>query len=122
MSAAELMVDLGRLGIRLQTDGCRLRYFPRSALTPDLLDRLKAHKVDLLRLLRQESEQPQASPMADEVWATFPKPVCRCGSLTWRDIRIHDGQSVRRDCGSCERFLEFTVWYGKTLSLMNSNG
>jgi len=52
MSAAELLLDLGRLGIRLEADGERLRYCPRSALTPDVLGRLKAHKADLLAILR----------------------------------------------------------------------
>lgn len=56
MSAAELLMDLGRLGIRLETKGKRLRYHPRSALTPDLLERLKAHKVELLTLLPRESK------------------------------------------------------------------
>ena len=51
MSAADLLLDMGRLGIRLEADGERLRYFPRSALTPDLLDRLKAHKGELLATL-----------------------------------------------------------------------
>lgn len=41
------------------------------------------------------------------------KPVCRCGSTTWRDMSIHSGQSVRRDCARCRRFLDFPVWYGR---------
>ncbi len=41
------------------------------------------------------------------------RPVCRCGSTTWRDMSIHGGQSVRRDCGRCRRFLDFPVWYGR---------
>ena len=56
MSAAELLMDLGRLGIRLEADGERLRYHPRSALTPDLLGRLKANKGELLTLLRDASD------------------------------------------------------------------
>ena len=149
MSAAELLMDLGLLGIRLQADGDRLRYHPRSALTPDLLARLKAHKADVLALLRPTPDDaPSVEPTdAAVVWQAvldrlegdplFPpdtmetlraarvkwasdapqttptKPVCRCGSTTWRDVPIHGGQSVRRDCGRCERFLDFPVWYGK---------
>ncbi len=52
MSAAALLLDLERLGIRLEARGDRLRYSPRSALTPDLLNRLKAHKQELLTVLR----------------------------------------------------------------------
>lgn len=39
--------------------------------------------------------------------------VCKCGSTSWRDVPIHDGQSTRRDCGRCGRFLDFPIWYGK---------
>ena len=48
MSAAQLMTDLTRLGIHVEAHGDRLRYSPRSAVTPDLADRMKAHKGELL--------------------------------------------------------------------------
>jgi hypothetical protein len=113
MNAAELLLDLGRLGIRLEADGERLRYFPRSALTPDLLDRLKAHKAELLAVLRPAHESAPALPApTGDPPAKLTKAVCRCGSTTWRDVPIHGGQSVRRDCGRCGRFLEFPIWYG----------
>jgi hypothetical protein len=114
MSAAELLLDLGQLGIRLEADGDRLRYHPRSAVTLDLLDRLKAHKADLLAMLRPAPEAAPALPVAiSEAPAQPAKAVCRCGSTTWRDVPIHGGQSVRRDCCGCGRFLEFPIWYGK---------
>ena len=143
MSAAELLMDLGRLGIRLETKGKRLRYHPRSALTPDLLERLKAHKVELLTLLLHASEfdidsAPNAEPAPITEKRTHRMPqelrrrggatldtrpiidltstkeqLCRCGSTTWRDEPIHDGRSVRRDCGRCGRFIDFPLWYGK---------
>jgi hypothetical protein len=37
--------------------------------------------------------------------------ICRCGSRDYHDIPIHGGQSTRRDCASCGRFLAFPVWY-----------
>lgn len=142
MSVAELLSDLGRLGIQLEADGERLRYHPRSALTPDLLGQLKAHKGELLTLLRDASDfdsasAPDAEPapttekrthrMSQELrgwveatpdtWqntdpAIAAEEICRCGSLTWRDVPIHHGRSVRRDCGRCGRFLSFPNWYG----------
>jgi hypothetical protein len=111
MSAAELLSDLGRLGIRLEADGERLWYCPRSALTPELLGRLKAHKAELLAMLRPApTVEPRPMPTAKPT----AKPVCRCGSAAWRDVPIHNGQSVRRDCSRCGRFIDFPVWYGKT--------
>jgi hypothetical protein len=113
MNAAKLLLDLSRLGIRLEAHGDRLRYFPRSALTPDLLGRLKTHKAELLALLRPTPEVVKPDPK-ESAQAKAVKPACRCGSTTWRDVPIHDRQSVRRDCGRCGRFIEFPIWYGKT--------
>jgi hypothetical protein len=50
--ASRLIADLARLGIKLEADGDRLRYSPRSALTPDLAKLMKAHKSELLAMLR----------------------------------------------------------------------
>jgi hypothetical protein len=36
----------------------------------------------------------------------------RCGSYYYRDVPIHKGESVRRDCARCGRFLDFPVWHG----------
>jgi hypothetical protein len=46
------MADLAQLGISLRANGDRLGYSPRSAVTPDLTERMKAHKGELLALLR----------------------------------------------------------------------
>lgn len=46
-----LLVELARRGIELRAAGDRLRYRPRSAMTPDLADRLAAHRGDLLAIL-----------------------------------------------------------------------
>jgi len=68
MSAAELLSDLSRLGIQLEADGERLRYFPRSALTPDLLARLKAYKPDLLAMLRPAPDVMDDLRAAETRW------------------------------------------------------
>jgi hypothetical protein len=112
MNAADLLLDLGRLGIRFEADGERLRYFPRSALPPDRLNLLKKHKAELLATLRPTPDLAHSAPTC-EAPAQSSKAVCRCGSTTWRDVPIHDGQSIRRDCGRCGRFLDFSVWHGR---------
>ncbi len=82
---------------------------PRGALSPDLLDQLKARKAEVLALLLRADEfnadgTPDAEPAPFIEQGVNPNAVCRCGSTKWRDVPIHDGQSVRRDCGR---------WYGK---------
>lgn len=51
MTARQLVSKLTCLGIRLQRRGGTLRYTPRSAVTPDLLEQLKVHKTVLLEML-----------------------------------------------------------------------
>jgi len=115
---------------------------PQVALTPELLGRLKAHKGELLTLLLRPSDfdvdsAPDAEPAPESEKRTHRMPPelrrrveatvdtcpiinpattteqrCRCGSTTWRDVPIHDGRSVRRDCGRCGRFIDFPIWYG----------
>lgn len=58
MSVGDLLVDLARLGIRLEACGGQLRYSPRSAITPDLADRLNAHTTELLAILQPDAETP----------------------------------------------------------------
>jgi hypothetical protein len=109
----ELLADCDALGVRLipAVDGGLIVEAPQSAATPDLLAHLKAHKSELLALLRPAlAVQPQPRPTMKPT----AKPVCRCGSMAWRDVPIHDGQSLRRDCAGCGRFIDFPVWHAKT--------
>jgi hypothetical protein len=97
---------------------------PRRALTVELLDQIRALKADLIELLNpsRSSSDEERSPMALESrqgTTNKPEPLCRCGGTTWNDVLIHGGQSVRRDCGKCGRFLDFPIWYGKTITLLS---
>ena len=97
---AELLADCDAHGIRLllADDGGLTIDAPQDDLTPDLLDRLKAHKAELLTLLRggrcfdvDSASDAEPAPIIDP--PTNAEAVCRCGSTTWRDVPIHDGQS-----------------------------
>ncbi len=125
MSAAELMANLSQLGIRLEAHGDRLRYSPRSAVTPELADRMKAHKRELLAILRPRSDAPppgvldtrraadaQRAGAAGHAGDVHQVRCDRCGSTDYRDTVIHGGQSVRRDCSRCRRFIDFPRWNG----------
>jgi hypothetical protein len=48
---AQLLAELSILGVTLVPDGGRLRLSPRSALTPDLLDRIRELKPEILYVL-----------------------------------------------------------------------
>ena len=54
MSAAELLTDLASHGITLDADGKNLRYYAaEGALTPVVLERIKANKAELLTHLNR---------------------------------------------------------------------
>lgn len=100
-AAADLLTYLTRLGIEMVAHGDRLRYRPRSALTPDLAERLRAHKAEVLAILRPAEgpggataaqavdhpervvSRPEATPevMRWEDCIDPPEPCPRCGGL-----------------------------------------
>jgi hypothetical protein len=50
-STTALLADLKRLGIDVKPHGDVIRYRPRQAMTPDLLQRLQTHTAELLGML-----------------------------------------------------------------------
>jgi hypothetical protein len=68
---------------------------------------------DLVRVPLSEFRQPKTPPPPRKTKPKRPDAVCRCGSTQWRDVPIHGGQSIRRDCARCGRFLSFPLWYGR---------
>jgi hypothetical protein len=114
---AELLAECEGHGIRLLPHSGGLTIDARpGALTRDLLDRLKASKAELMAQLRPSSQ----GVLPGGVWLPELRakrqrattPACRCGSTTWRDVPIHSGLSLRRDCGRCGRFIDFPIWHG----------
>ena len=138
MTAIELLENLGRQGFRVEALGEQLRCSPQAALTPELISLLKEHKIELIGTLKSKDRSLTAfvAGGANGEWRireindsedpftfgwTVKKPpatlgVCRCGSQHHHDVKIHGGQSIRRDCARCERFLRFVVWYGNDFS------
>lgn len=55
-NATDRLAELDALGIQLEVDGERLRFRPREAVTANLARRMKAHKAELLALLRGRAE------------------------------------------------------------------
>ena len=102
MTATQLMTDLARLGIHIEAHGDRLRYSPRSAVTPGLADRMKANKPELLAMLRTNTQG--AEPWTVRCpWCTGTALMdtdaglkCEdCGKMAWIDL--FDSGTVRAD-------------------------
>jgi len=112
---AELLADCDANRVRLLPagNGGLTIDAPQGALTPALVSRLKAFKTELLALLRPAPDAAPTPPVATRDAPSQPtKPICRCGSTTWREVPIHDEQSIRQDCARCGRFIDFSIWYG----------
>ena len=85
---------------------------------PAKASRLLARREQLLWRYPTEATQVEVSEPLPQPPATLAPAesgiVCdRCGWHEHRDVAIHDGQSVRRDCARCNRFLMFVVWHGE---------
>jgi hypothetical protein len=59
MSARAFLDELRGHGVEVAAEGNLLRYRPRAAVTPELLDRLRAHKPSLLKLLEWERRKSE---------------------------------------------------------------
>jgi hypothetical protein len=89
MNPLAVIATLDAAGVKLWCPSYgRLRFrAPIGAYTADLRALVDQHRTELLFCL---------------CW--------HCGSTTYRDIAIHEGASVRRDCSKCGRFIGFPVW------------
>lgn len=77
MNTAELLNEVTRRGIKLKPDGNALCYTaPKDLLTPELMAKLKAHKTELLDILRKPGAeriaQDHGLPLADLQQAAGP--------------------------------------------------
>ena len=86
--AANLLAELCLRGIEVLAEGDRLRYRPRSKMTPELTERVRRHKGDLIAIIRAAG--PFSTVCADDLPAE------------WRElyeeragIRQYDGQQNR---------------------------
>jgi hypothetical protein len=139
MTAATLLANLTSRGVVLtQVDGDIQVETPKGELTAIDIQIIKGHKSELLDLLEVPScwdeyhdaiTRAFANPSTREdigpLWLTDPdgwpgsrppaaKPApgtCdRCGSDQHKDFPIHGGQSIRRDCAKCGRFISWPNW------------
>jgi natural product biosynthesis luciferase-like monooxygenase protein len=63
MTVDQLEVSLDQLGVRLISDGEKLRFeAPRGALTPDLRAAITEHKAELQARLRARASEPRVAP------------------------------------------------------------
>lgn len=85
-TAAALLADLTDRGIELRAENGRLRFRPVTAITPDLAERVKAHKGELLALLDPASVAALPETHADREIRRFLRvAVSRPDGRGWYD-------------------------------------
>ena len=116
MNLRTLLEELNHLGVELQAVGDTVEYeAPEETITPVLLNQLKAHKAELLAVLRNAqtvveedrqpaeaaSTQPSSGPEARKLLATGCtgwEPKERCGKIIWKcpDTGFYYSQEMAR--------------------------
>jgi TubC N-terminal docking domain len=113
MNLQTLLEELNHLGVELQAVGDTLEYeAPEETITPVLLKQLKAHKADLLAVLRNAetvegedrrpaeaaSTQTSSGLEARKLLATGWEPKERCGKIIWKcpDTGFYYSQEMAR--------------------------
>ena len=99
MSVGAMVEELQRLGVKLRVAGGDLEYEGlEEAITPELLERLKAYKADLIAIcaktetVAKEGRKPgevvrmqaTADPEACKLSAAGWEPKERCGKVIWK--------------------------------------
>ncbi len=101
MTAAELLVGLGRLGVSMRVDGDALRLTPASAIPSRLLGDLRAHKVALMGLLTASARAGVTAPPID-LGALPAGPCSVCGNgLWWRLSSLEPSGPGPWQCQRC---------------------
>ena len=96
MSLPQLMTDLAQMGIRIEAHGDRLRYWHRTAVTPDLAEQMKAHKTELLKWAeREEYWRAMIDEDRKHAQSLSPPPPC-----TWCGGRLRHSKNASPSHGN----------------------
>ena len=101
MSATALLEAAARLGITIWTEGERLLYRPKSALTPELAAKLKANKAELLAALSAPARHAPNSVTGDIAAILHAENVAHSAS---RDLEPQGRRVI--NCGFPPRHSE----------------
>jgi hypothetical protein len=83
MTVLEVINEVRRRGIALVAHGDKLRYAPRSAVTPELREHLAAHKSEIMAELKTRQGEPVA---------VYSERVNRSADEPWSDLTAYTDQ------------------------------
>lgn len=97
----ELLAELAEAGVTLVSDGDRLRFYPRAAMTPELAERLRTSKAEVLAIMANPWPEAEHEPapcekcISLELWETL---IGR-----WRCMKCDPPEKARRWLDKAER-------------------
>ncbi|MDG1510504.1 MAG: hypothetical protein P8R31_02345 [Mariniblastus sp.] len=126
-SAEQLLADLAGLRIRIEAHGERLRYSPQSVVTPELTERMKAHKTAILAILRQAPDTLQFGTLeatavrqaatrqleGDKLFPTELSKLPSSANVRWVDNSIISNALdciPLKDLRACPKCETFEMW------------
>jgi hypothetical protein len=82
-SAAQVLKDLSNRGIEIVVDGRKLRFRPRSDVTPELLEALKANRAEIIAHLQERNGgSGNGSPLSPEKTTLLLPPASKDTDMT----------------------------------------
>ncbi len=95
MSTRALISEIRLSGVELWVEGGRLRYAgPREAVTPELVDHIRRHKPQLLKLLSWERRKLEGTDRRGLIvrWSEYPEWIKLHDPLTgeWHEVRASE--------------------------------
>ncbi len=108
--ALALAAELKRIGVKLMADGERIRYRPKSKLTPDLLVRMRNHKAGLLAIIGMSAPTEGAGDESHVTAVTGTKPAATCGNEGF----CHADEEWRRFCSVAIPSADGLAWVDPT--------
>jgi len=115
MTATGILSELARRRVYLEVAGDKLRWRPKDALTPDLVEALKQRKAEILGLLSRAAVAPQTrqavharvrgqeavseTAEADVCWHCRGHKVCRCALCA---VPARQMQWTAGECAACK--------------------
>jgi hypothetical protein len=103
----DLVADLDHLGVRLVVDGSDLKYFPKRLVPPELLSRMREHKLELIQHLTIPSKPAERPGGANELsytrregWKWSSRRLDQCDAILVNHNRLKGVQHERFKLGN----------------------
>ncbi|NOT02350.1 MAG: hypothetical protein HOP29_17220 [Phycisphaerales bacterium] len=123
-TVTQLLQDLQRRGVTVRAVGDRIGFKPADAVPPELVERMRRHKTELLAMLRGRNRRPPVGPLPVQpsAFTTTPKGFVVPNDLPepWQEFYL-ERCGVREFCGNQSREHAEAGALAETLAAMEQD-